>query len=67
MTQHGLCLRRKERLVQSGTTRGPGKACFHILRRNSVGNLGNKVNFCSVSVIDDLVMASRLEGDGLSR
>jgi hypothetical protein len=37
------------------------------LRRNSVGNLGNKVNFCSVSVIDDLVMASRLEGDGLSR
>jgi hypothetical protein len=64
VVQHGLCLRRKERFVQSGTTRGPGKACFHILRRNSTGNLGNKVNFCSVSEIDDLVMASRLEEDG---
>lgn len=52
--------------MQSGTTRGPGKSCFHILRRNSVGNLGNKVDFCSVSEIGDLVMASRFEGDLLS-
>lgn len=54
--------------VQYWTTRGPGRACSHILRHNSAGNLANMVNSLSVLGISEVVVLSRVcfEGVGIS-
>jgi hypothetical protein len=52
---------------QYGTNRGPGKACFQILRRISGGSLGNTVKTSSVSAMAGFVVSLRLGETGICR